>query len=158
LSAYHVPYIVVPDAFVSKMHLPNNSISAVICAGQMFYGILGDTNGNTPEVIGEASWLMGQTCFPKDHLTGGNGHASSDVLYIVFKEQFQGVNETSITDWNGLRTLGDEKINTLVKALNDSGSLSSPTGGTTQKSFASFTSTPIWLVFTLLISMIIWTM
>jgi chitosanase len=90
LSAYHAPYIVVPDTFVSKKHLRNNSISAVICAGQMFYGILGDTNGDTPEVIGEASWLMGQTCFPNDHLGGGNGHASSDVLCTMLRNMTNG--------------------------------------------------------------------
>jgi chitosanase len=63
LSAYHVPWIVVPESFVSEHNIPNNSISVVICAGQMFYAILGDTNGEDPGVIGEASILLGQTLF-----------------------------------------------------------------------------------------------
>ena len=78
------------------------------------------------------------------------------MIDIVFKEQFQGVNKTDITDWDGLKRLGDQKINTLIQALNDSGSLASPTGGETGKSVASFISTPIWLTFILLISTIIW--
>lgn len=83
LSAYQVPYIVVPNIFVTQKKIPPNAISAVICAGQMFYAIMGDTNGDIPEVIGEASWLMGQTCFPNDGLNGGIGHTASDVLCIV---------------------------------------------------------------------------
>jgi chitosanase len=80
LSAYQTPYIVVPNSAVHKLFIPENAISVVICAGQMFYAIMGDTNGDTPEVIGEASWLMGQTCFPNDGLNGGKGHVPPDVL------------------------------------------------------------------------------
>jgi len=80
LSAFNVPYIVVPDSFVTRNSIPRNAISAVICGGNMFYGILGDTNGNNPEVIGEASWLFGQTCFPDEGLFGAKGHSGVDVL------------------------------------------------------------------------------
>ncbi len=80
LSAYNVPYVVVPDSYVRSKGIPRNAISAVICNGQMYYAIMGDTNGNTPEVIGEASWLLGQTCFPNDGLDGANAHSKTDVL------------------------------------------------------------------------------
>jgi chitosanase len=82
LSAYNVPWIVIPDSFVTQHNIPDNAISAVICAGQMFYAIMGDTNGNDPEVIGEGSILLGQTCFPNDGLNGGVGHSADDVLCI----------------------------------------------------------------------------
>lgn len=45
----------------------------------MFYGVYGDSNGATPQVIGEASWLMARTCFPNDNLNGNNGHGDADV-------------------------------------------------------------------------------
>jgi chitosanase len=80
LSAYNVPYVVVPDSYVRRKHIPQNAISAVICNGQMYYAIMGDTNGNTPQVIGEASWLLGQTCFPNEALDGANAHSKTDVL------------------------------------------------------------------------------
>jgi len=88
----------------------------------MFYGVLGDTNGDDPEVIGEASWLMGQTCFPGEGLNGAKGHTGVDVLYIVFMTEFPEINSTTITDFNGLRNLGDEKIMTLLRSLNGSNS------------------------------------
>jgi len=80
LSAFQVPYIVVPSSYVEKHNIPGNAISAVVCAGQMYYAVMGDTNGDTPEVIGEASWLVGQTCFPNEGLDGGMGHDQVDVL------------------------------------------------------------------------------
>lgn len=72
-----------PDSYVSLKKIPPNALSVVICAGQMYYAIMGDTNGDTPEVIGEASWAMGQACFPNDGLNGGVGHATVDVLCII---------------------------------------------------------------------------
>jgi len=83
LSAYNVPYIVVPDEFVQRKKIPENALSAVVCNGTMYYAIMGDTNGNTPEVIGEASWLMGQTCFPSLNLNGGNAYEPRDVLCMI---------------------------------------------------------------------------
>jgi len=83
LSAFNVPYIVVPDSYVTDHDIPGNAISVVVCAGQMYYAIMGDTNGDVPEVIGEASWLVGQACFPQDGLNGGTGHDSVDVLCIL---------------------------------------------------------------------------
>lgn len=45
----------------------------------MFYGIYGDSDGDSPQVIGEASWLMARTCFPNDDLNGNSGHGDADV-------------------------------------------------------------------------------
>jgi len=45
----------------------------------MFYGIYGDTDGDTPQVIGEASWLMDRTCFSNDDLNGNSGHGAAGV-------------------------------------------------------------------------------
>ena len=50
----------------------------------MFYGIMGDTNADDPEVIGEASFLLGQTCFPSEGLGGNNGHTILDVTCITY--------------------------------------------------------------------------
>lgn len=36
-------------------------------------------SGDTPEVIGEASILLAQTCFPNDSLGGNKGHSAVDV-------------------------------------------------------------------------------
>ena len=82
LSAYQVPYIVVPNAAFKMLKIPQNAISVVICGGQMFYAIMGDTNGDDPQVIGEASWLLGQTRFPNEGLNGGKSHDIVDVLCI----------------------------------------------------------------------------
>jgi len=152
LSAYNVPYIVVPDSFATEKKIPPNAISAVICNGQMYYAIMGDTNGNVPQVIGEASWLMGQTCFPDEDLSGGNAHSSNDVLCIIiphretnidilFYKEFTGVNVTDITDYPGLVTLGDQKFTELVNALNSSGNLPGST------SIATSSSIPFYLTF-----------
>lgn len=46
---------------------------------KMFYGIYGDSDGDDPEVIGEASWLMARTCFPGENLSGNSGHGNADV-------------------------------------------------------------------------------
>lgn len=49
---------------------------------RQFYGVWGDTNGGTS--TGEASLALGKLCFPKEGLTGNNGHDPKDVLYIGF--------------------------------------------------------------------------
>lgn len=46
---------------------------------------------------------------------------------IVFMTPFTGINDTDITDFAGLNTLGDEMVTNLVKVLNGS----SPINGTT---------------------------
>ena len=45
----------------------------------MYYGIFGDSNGDSPQVTGEASWLMARTCFPEEDLNGNKGHTAADV-------------------------------------------------------------------------------
>jgi Fungal chitosanase of glycosyl hydrolase group 75 len=40
-------------------------------------------SGDTPEVIGEASILMAQTCFPNEGLDGGTGHTKANVLCML---------------------------------------------------------------------------
>lgn len=81
LAAYEAPFMVIPESFVNKNEklLPGNNVVAVICGGKMFYAIFGDTNGDSPEVIGEASWRMAQACFPTENLNGNNGHVPADV-------------------------------------------------------------------------------
>jgi chitosanase len=91
---------VIPESFVNKhsKDLPGNNVAAVIwygrsmsptftlfdpilCVsnGKMFYGIFGDSNGDSPEVIGEASWRMATACFPDGKISGSNGHGAADV-------------------------------------------------------------------------------
>ena len=89
---------------------------------------MGDTNGASPEVIGEGSVLMATTCFPKDGLSGANGHDQLDVTCmintisglisdVVFFSEFKDVNETSITNFDALRALGDQEMNKLLKSV-----------------------------------------
>jgi chitosanase len=128
LDAAQVPWVVIPQSFFESKKVPPNALSAVICDGKLFYGIMGDTDADNPEVIGEASLLLGNTCFPKEGLNGGSGHDALDVLCtapqlhmltvdIVFMIEFKAVNDTSITDFNALRNLGDQNMAALIKTL-----------------------------------------
>lgn len=89
---------------------------------------MGDTDADNPEVIGEASILMANTCFPHEGLNGGNGHVQLDVtcmVYIIFVlivdvvffTEFKDVSNTEITNFNALRTIGDEKMNELLQLI-----------------------------------------
>jgi chitosanase len=71
---------VIPDQAFKSLKIPPNSVSAVVCNGKIFYGIMGDTDGDNPETIGEVSLLMGQTCFPDANLNGGKGHPQVDIM------------------------------------------------------------------------------
>jgi len=124
LAAYEVPFVVIPDKFAvaNKDKLPGNNIVAVICNGKMFYGIFGDTNGDSPQVTGEASWLMARTCFPADNLTGANGHVPADVTYIFFTGPdavlgSSAMNKNYITDFDGLRAKGNSLVSALAANL-----------------------------------------
>ncbi|RAH61625.1 extracellular chitosanase CsnC [Aspergillus piperis CBS 112811] len=124
LSAYEVPWIVIPDQFltVNEDLLPGNNIAAVICNGKMYYGILGDSNGDDPEVTGEASWLMARTCFPDDDLNGAEGHAEADVTYIVFTGDdavlpSSALDKNYITNFSTLRSMGDKLVGALASNL-----------------------------------------
>ncbi|KAH3201368.1 hypothetical protein KXV64_008612 [Aspergillus fumigatus] len=137
LSAYEVPFIVIPDKYLSANSgaLPGNNIAAVICNGKMFYGILGDSNGDSPQVTGEASWLMARTCFPNEGLNGNNGHTGVDVTYIVFTGKnavlpSSALTKNYITNFTTLRSMGDKLVNALVSNLGLSGT--PPTKTTTR--------------------------
>ncbi|KAJ4481225.1 putative chitosanase [Lentinula aciculospora] len=112
LSAKRVPFYVLPQSFVDQHNIKGNSLGAIICNNKMFYAIMGDTNGDSPEVIGEASWLMARTCFPNDDLDGAKGHDQSDVTYIIFGSLVPGgINEDSPTiDVDSLQELGDKTM------------------------------------------------
>ncbi|KAJ5087210.1 hypothetical protein N7456_010826 [Penicillium angulare] len=139
LAAYEVPWIVIPDKFGTTYEnvLPGNNIGAVICDGKMFYGIYGDSDGDDPQVIGEASWLMARTCFPNDDLNGNSGHGDVDVTYILFTGKdavlpSSALSNNYVTNFTTLRSMGDKLINSLVKSLGlGSGSPSSSTTTTT---------------------------
>ncbi|KAJ3763501.1 putative chitosanase [Lentinula raphanica] len=112
LSAKRVPFYVLPQSFINRQNVKGNSLGAIICNNRMFYAIMGDTNGASPEVIGEASWLMARTCFPNDGLYGAKGHDQSDVMYIVFGTLVPtGINEKSPTiDVSAPKELGDKTL------------------------------------------------
>ncbi|KAE8386697.1 endo-chitosanase C [Aspergillus alliaceus] len=129
LSAYEVPFIVIPGHFLqaNKGALKGNNIAAVICNGKMYYGILGDSNGDDPQVTGEASWVMARTCFPEENLNGNKGHTASDVTYIVFTGDnavlpSSALNKHYITNFDTLRSMGDKLVGALASKLGLSGS------------------------------------
>lgn len=148
LAAYETPYIVVPQSFQTKYAktLPGNNVVAVICDGKMYYGIFGDTNGADPEIIGEASWRMGQACFPDDNISGENGHGADDVTYIVFTGTdavlpSSALTTNYITNFGTLKSMGDSLTAALVKniGLSDA-SGSSGSSSSTKSSKSSATS------------------
>nr|GAT51646.1 predicted protein [Mycena chlorophos] len=100
----------------TKTMLMDNALGAIICNGKMVYGIYGDQDADSPEVIGEASILIAQTCFGST-VNGNSGHAAADVAYIVFGNKVPGgVGKTNI-DISALKTLGDVSARALQKAL-----------------------------------------
>ncbi|KAJ6551830.1 fungal chitosanase of glycosyl hydrolase group 75-domain-containing protein [Mycena capillaripes] len=119
LDATQVPYFVLPERFTveHKAILKDNALGAIICGGKMFYGIYGDQDADSPQVIGEASILIGQTCFPGGIIDGGNGHPESDVAYIVFGSQVPAGIEKNSIDISALKALGDTQMKLLQKAL-----------------------------------------
>ncbi|KAJ7119699.1 fungal chitosanase of glycosyl hydrolase group 75-domain-containing protein, partial [Mycena epipterygia] len=119
LDAEQVPYFVLPERFTlqNKAILMNNALGAIICDGNMFYGIYGDQNGDRPQVIGEASILIGQSCFPRESIDGGNGHSASDVAYIVFGTQVPSGVQRRIVNIPALKALGDAQVKLLETAL-----------------------------------------
>ncbi|CRG88486.1 hypothetical protein PISL3812_05516 [Talaromyces islandicus] len=127
LAAYEVPWVVIPEHFQEAYSdvLPGNNLAAVICNNKMFYGIYGDSDGDTPEDIGEASWLMARTCFPDEDLNGNNGHDALDVSYIVFvgKDSIlpdDAMSSKYITDFTQLRSKGDKLMTALEKNIKNS--------------------------------------
>ncbi|KAJ5702227.1 hypothetical protein N7488_009775 [Penicillium malachiteum] len=153
LAAYEVPWIVIPDKFGTQYRsvLPGNNIAAVICDGKMLYGIYGDSDGDDPQVIGEASWLMARTCFPNDNLDGNNGHTGVDVTYILFLGNntvlpSSALNKNYITNFTTLRSMGDKLIGDLTKNLDNKSAPSTTARATTasSSSTSSFSLGEFW--------------
>ncbi|KAL4773368.1 fungal chitosanase of glycosyl hydrolase group 75-domain-containing protein [Aspergillus nidulans var. acristatus] len=121
LSAYEVPFIVIPEDYLDKHEagLPGNNIAAVICNGNMFYGILGDTNGDSPEVTGEASWLLARTCFPTESPEALALTAKLDIVFLGEDAVLpaSAMNDKYITDFDTLRAMGDALVNALVSNI-----------------------------------------
>ncbi|KAJ6480141.1 fungal chitosanase of glycosyl hydrolase group 75-domain-containing protein [Mycena sanguinolenta] len=117
LDATEVPYFVLPEKFTIqyKSILKDNALGAIICGSKMLYGIYGDQDADSPQVIGEASILIAQTCFPG--ADGNNGHAASDVAYIVFGSEVPTGIENNSIDIPALKALGDGQMMLLQKAL-----------------------------------------
>ncbi|KHN95581.1 Fungal chitosanase [Metarhizium album ARSEF 1941] len=82
------PYVVFgnegsnPSFDPRSMGMQPLSVMAVVCNGQLFYAVWGDTNDFTS--TGEASLALGRLCFPKEIFSGNSTHAPKDVLYIGF--------------------------------------------------------------------------
>ncbi|OBT90433.1 hypothetical protein VE02_00764 [Pseudogymnoascus sp. 03VT05] len=88
------------------------SVMAVVCNNQVFYGVWGDTNGETS--VGEASISLADMCFPNEHLDGNSGHDQKDVLYIGFPGK--AAVPSSSTKWNA----GNAKaFEDSIKAVGD---------------------------------------
>ncbi|KAJ7697243.1 fungal chitosanase of glycosyl hydrolase group 75-domain-containing protein, partial [Mycena rosella] len=119
LDTAQVPYFVLPETFVHQYAdiIEPNAVGAIVCNGQMLYGILGDTNAATPEVIGEGSLLLAKTCFLKERLNGRAGHTALDVLYIVFGTRVLPGDEGQTIDIGALKQAGDEQVGVLQSTL-----------------------------------------
>ncbi|CAZ81787.1 unnamed protein product [Tuber melanosporum] len=74
--------------------VPELGVVVVVCAGQFFYAVWGDTNGGT--LVGEASISLATACFGQG-MTGNSGHPDTDVLYLVFTGNRAATNST--VDW-----------------------------------------------------------
>ncbi|KAF3492419.1 chitosanase [Arthroderma uncinatum] len=76
-------YVVLGNEGKKPSYLPSDSGVEPLSVVAVFYGIWGDTNGNTD--TGEVSISLAQACFPHNNLTGNNGHEDHDVLFVAFK-------------------------------------------------------------------------
>ncbi|QGI83540.1 hypothetical protein CEK25_010269 [Fusarium fujikuroi] len=122
LDANVHPYVVFGNDGASPSFDPQQhgikplSVMAVVCNGEVHYGIWGDTNGGTS--TGEASISLAELCFPNQGLNGDNGHGEKDVLYIGFKGD-EAVPGKNGADWKAasradfsksIRALGDKLV------------------------------------------------
>ncbi|KUJ19604.1 Chitosanase-domain-containing protein [Mollisia scopiformis] len=110
------------------------SLMAVVCGGQMFYGIWGDENGDDgpKAMVGEASISMATLCFG-DSVNGNSGHADTDVLYIAFtgSDAVPGTSAKwdadSVGEFEGsIQALGDNLIQRIGGGGSTSPASSSP--------------------------------
>jgi hypothetical protein len=60
LDARVVPWVVIPDQAFHSLKIPPNAVSAVVCNSKIFYGIMGDTDADNPETIGEVPLRWGK--------------------------------------------------------------------------------------------------
>lgn len=88
-SSIH-PYVVLGNvgdvSFDPRDHgIEPLSVVAVVCGGQLIYGVWGDINGadNGKSLVGEASLALATACFGNS-MTANNGHDAPDVLYLAF--------------------------------------------------------------------------
>ncbi|KAH8819279.1 family 75 glycoside hydrolase [Xylogone sp. PMI_703] len=108
------------------------SVMAVVCNGQMYYGIWGDENGDDGDksMIGEASISIATLCFGTS-VNGNSGHEQTDVLYIAFtgNDAVPGANganwaATNVNDFeSSITSLG----NKLVQRIGGGGIVTSTT-------------------------------
>lgn len=131
LNATRHPYVVFGNEGSKPTFNPKDygmvplSVMAVVCNGQVHYGVWGDTNGGTS--TGEASLAMGNLCFPSEGLGGNNGHDANDVLYIGFRNEtaYPGYGGKNHAKWKGttkefedsIRGLGDSLVKGLLGGL-----------------------------------------
>ncbi|RPA97013.1 Chitosanase-domain-containing protein [Choiromyces venosus 120613-1] len=124
-----------PSFEPTQYGVPELGIAVVVCAGQFFYAVWGDTNGGT--LVGEASISLATACFDPS-MTGNNGHTDRDVLYLAFTGNRAAPNST--VDWNAntfqdfensLEPLGRPLLEEVCAGYNDGKGCSgegSPTG------------------------------
>ncbi|CAI7633077.1 unnamed protein product [Penicillium crustosum] len=152
LDANIHPYVVFGNEEHKPSFMPDDhgmehlSVMAIVCGGQLHYGIWGDTNGGTS--TGEASISLAKLCFPKEDITGDNGHSEKDVLYIGFtgKSAVPG----SKADWKAkdsktfeksIKSLGDKLVAGLGSARSKSSIKASTSSFTTFVQTTTTTST-----------------
>ncbi|KAH7101840.1 fungal chitosanase of glycosyl hydrolase group 75-domain-containing protein [Auriculariales sp. MPI-PUGE-AT-0066] len=117
MDTYQAPWFVLPDEWYESQGIVPNNLGAVICGDKMFYAVFADSNGDTPQVIGEASLVLGNACYPDAGLSGAVGHSDVDVAYIVFSgETPSGVGEEKL-EYGPLKELGDQKVKELLAAI-----------------------------------------
>ncbi|CAI7603595.1 unnamed protein product [Penicillium viridicatum] len=97
LDANIHPYVVFGNEEHNPSFMPNKHgmehlrVMAIMCGGQLHYGIWGDTSGGTS--TGEASISLAKLCFPKEDITGDIGHSEKDVFvhWLHRKERSSGI-------------------------------------------------------------------
>ena len=130
-----VPSYVADGCSTASLEIPSKRSST---DSNCLIQTLRSTSEDNPQVIGEASILMAQTCFPKDGLSGDKGHTPIDVLCkllvavteypptehttashidIHFGQQVPKGVQSQTIDIAALKKLGDAQVGKLVKAL-----------------------------------------
>ncbi|KAK2879398.1 hypothetical protein FQN49_000916 [Arthroderma sp. PD_2] len=137
-------YVVFGNEGKKLSYLPSDSgieplsVVAVVCNDRLFYGIWGDTNGNTD--TGEVSISLAQACFPEHNLTGDNSYEGHDVLFVAFKgeDAKPGINGA---DWKAdnfntfeesLADVGDRMVAKISKEASASTGIAMPTPSSPQ--------------------------